>query len=43
MMILEMERITNPSWFNKRKSVKDDHICISANQYWDWLNYIDVS
>ena len=43
MMILDMERLLNPEWFNKRKTVDKDYITIASHQYWDWINYIDVS
>ena len=42
-MIVEMERILNPSWFNKRKTYNENYCAMSTHQYWDWIRYIDVS
>ena len=42
-MIMDMERILNPEWFAKRKTANKDAILLSPAQYWDWINYIDVS
>ena len=43
MMITDMERIFNPSWFLRRLANKDEYCTLSTSQYWDWLTYIDVS
>ena len=43
MMITEMERILNPSWFLRRLTKNDEYCTLSTSQYWDWLTYIDVS
>ena len=43
MMITDMERILNPSWFLRRLTNKDEYCTLSTSQYWDWLTYIDVS
>ena len=40
-MIVSMERIFNPAWFN-RATGRDAHCTLSVAQYWDWLTYIDV-
>ncbi len=42
-MIMSMERLLNPAWFNKRAKA-DKMLCtLSSSQYWDLLTYIDVS
>ena len=43
MMITEMERILNPSWFWRRLAKTDEYCTLSTSQYWDWITYIDVS
>ena len=41
-MIVSMERIFNPAWFNRSGSGRDTLCTLSVAQYWDWLTYIDV-
>ena len=43
LMIMEMEKKLNPTWFNRRGAEKDDYCHVSTSQYWDWLIFIDVS
>ena len=42
-MIVDMERMLNTDWFNRRKSYHTNYAGLSVHQYWDWINYIDVS
>ena len=43
MMIWDMEKILNPTWFGQRLNKTDQYCTLSTAQYWDWLTYIDVS
>ena len=43
VMIMDMERTLNTDWFNRRKSLNKEYCKLSVHQYWDWINYLDVS
>lgn len=41
LMIYNMERKLNLTWFSVHNRKKDAYSKICVSQYWDWLIYID--